>query len=163
MSFFGRKYTMKLRTIFIVDDDPFFTELAMQVIKGLGPYNFEIFSNGHDFLARLDQNPFLVLLDHHLGQESGLDLLREVKARFPYAFVIYVSGQDEVKTAVDALKYGAFDYVVKEDFCGPFLMNILEKIATLTEILEAKEKKKERHKMAMVVLTLGISYLFWRD
>lgn len=154
---------MKVRTVFLVDDDPFFLELEKQVISGLGAFKFETFTNGSECIARLYEKPFLILLDHHLGNEYGLDILKQIKFYNPQSLVIYVSGQADIETAVNALKFGAFDYIVKEDFCGPFLMPTLEKISVITEMIEAKEKKKRSHRMAASFLTLGLSYLFWRE
>jgi DNA-binding NtrC family response regulator len=54
-----------------------------------------------------------VLLDIHLPGMSGLDALRRIRTSWPDLPVAMISGQDDEDVAKDALRYGAFDYVIK--------------------------------------------------
>ena len=62
--------------------------------------------------------PGIVFLDYHLDSVNkdaldGLDVLREIKEKSPETEVVIVSGQDKIDVAVNTMKYGAFDYIVK--------------------------------------------------
>lgn len=60
-----------------------------------------------------EQNPDVILLDLRLGDESGLDLLKTIKAKYPDLPVIMVTGYGSIDTAVTAVKLGAWDYIQK--------------------------------------------------
>ncbi len=65
-------------------------------------------------LEALAQEEFdVVLTDLKMPRQSGLDLLREVRSRWPRTFVVVVTGFATVETALDAMRLGAFDYVRK--------------------------------------------------
>src|SRR6185369_1439069 len=60
-----------------------------------------------------DESPDLVLLDIRLGSKSGLDLLHELRQIDPKLLVVFITGHGTAETAIEAMKLGAFDYLVK--------------------------------------------------
>src|SRR5690606_8559274 len=67
-----------------------------------------------DFLVLMDTYPVdVVLLDVHLPDGRGEEVVPELLARDPYLFVIVISGDVSVDTAVSATKKGAYDYLTK--------------------------------------------------
>lgn len=85
--------------------------------------------------AALAKNePDLILCDLMLPDGSGIDLLREVKASTPSVAVIMITAHTSTKSAVDALKTGAFDYIAK-----PFDIDELKII-----VRNAVERKESR-------------------
>jgi len=108
-----------VKTIFIVDDDP---AQAMMLQDYLGKYSWiksTIFNSGEECLKNLHLNPQIVFLDYNFdlaGSDlDGLDILKEIKAKKPETEVVMISGQDKIDVAVNTMKYGAFDYVVKSE------------------------------------------------
>ena len=57
--------------------------------------------------------PDVILLDIRLGNQSGLDLFAELREIDPKILVIFITGQGNADTAIEAMKCGAFDYLVK--------------------------------------------------
>jgi two-component system response regulator HydG len=55
----------------------------------------------------------IVLCDFRLGDKDGKDVLQEIKATSPQTIVIIITGYSDIKTAVDVIKLGAFDYITK--------------------------------------------------
>ena len=70
-----------------------------------------------------------------MGSVSGTDALRAIKRFNPDTYVVLVSGQSKMQVAVDALKLGAFDYVVKDELLGERLVAVLDKIAGVRTLL----------------------------
>lgn len=99
--------------IFIVDDDLFSLSLYEQHLKNLGIEDVTGFSNGTDCLDQLILQPDLIFLDHNMDIMNGVEVLRRIKRFNPNIQVVFISGQEDVATAVNSLKYGAFDYIVK--------------------------------------------------
>ena len=106
------------KKIFLVDDDKNNTDmLKMHLSK---KFNLEIltFSTGEDCLNNLGLNPQYIVLDYQLNTvqkdaANGIEILKKIKAAMPDVYVIFLSGQDKIEVAVDTVKYGAYDYVVK--------------------------------------------------
>lgn len=123
---------------FIVDDDIFCANLYEQYLKNNNYNDVSYFSNGNDCLNCLNQNPDIILLDHNMDDMTGFEVLKKIKRYNPDIYIVMISGQENIKTAVDALKYGAFDYVIKDG-------NVCEK---LTQIINNISKVKQQLKKA---------------
>lgn len=113
---------------FIVDDDIFCANVYKQYLSNLNYSDITYFSNGNDCLDNLHQNPDIIFLDHDMGDLSGFEVLKQIKHENPNIYVVMVSGQENISIAVDALKHGAFDYVIKDNTVCEKLTNIISKI-----------------------------------
>ena len=114
--------------IFIVEDDELYGEMLKYHLS-LNPGN-EVFlySKGSDCLKNLYKNPDVISLDYGLPDLSGHDVLKKIHEHNPKMPVIIVSGQEDVSTAVQLLREGAYDYFVKDDETKDRLWNIVNKI-----------------------------------
>ncbi len=106
---------MSLMKIFLVEDSiPYAKFLSYHL--GLNPDNeVEHFSDAKSFLAQLHRGPDCVLLDYSLPDSTGIQVLKRIKAQQPDLPILIVSGQEDVGTAVDLLREGAYDYIVKDE------------------------------------------------
>ena|SRR3989304_4749837 len=99
--------------VLVVEDEDAVGKLLTEQLKELGYEAFRT-SNAVSALAKLGEGGFkLVLTDLRLPGMSGLDLLRQVRPRYPGIPVIVLTAVDDVPTAVEVMKAGAFDYIVK--------------------------------------------------
>ncbi|MCZ8215550.1 MAG: response regulator [Cyclobacteriaceae bacterium] len=104
---------VKEKLAFVVDDDLIYQQFMQGHMKNLG-YAVRSFYNGQSCLDELHQKPDLIILDHQLDEEeNGLEVLRKIKEVSPKVPVIYLSAQNDLATAVQALKFGSFDYIEK--------------------------------------------------
>lgn len=118
-------------TVFIVDDDPFTCLVYKKHLSNLGFNDVHHFLSGVDCLDNLYLNPDIILLDHQMSQITGFEILKKIKRFNPNISVIMVSGQEDMTTALDALRYGAFDYIIKDNTEISKIEKTLEKIAKL--------------------------------
>nr|WP_315170916.1 response regulator [uncultured Flavobacterium sp.] len=116
---------------FIVDDDIFCANVYEQYLSNLNYTDITYFSNGKDCLNNLDQNPDIIFLDYNMDDLIGFEVLKKIKRFNSNIYVVMVSGQENIKIAVDAIKNGAFDYVTKNSFVCEKMTNIIEKISQL--------------------------------
>lgn len=103
---------MKL-SILVVDDDKLVNEFISET---LGRTRHEITTaySGEEARALLEQRSYdIVLTDIKMQKVSGMDVLRFVKERTPETAVIMITAYGTVKNAVEAMKLGAFDYLIK--------------------------------------------------
>jgi FixJ family two-component response regulator len=99
--------------LFIVDDDAAMRD-ALSVVFTLAGYRVSVFADAETFLAAARSHaPAGVLLDLHLPDKSGLAVLKELNAQHYPAPIFIVSGDGDIADAVDAVKCGAFDYLLK--------------------------------------------------
>jgi DNA-binding NtrC family response regulator len=122
--------------ICIVDDDIFCANVYEQYLINLNHTDITYYSNGNDCLNNLDQNPDIIFLDHNMDGITGFEVLKKIKRYNPNIYVVMVSGQENIKTAVDALKYGAFDYIIKDNLVCDKITLIINKIKLVKEELK---------------------------
>jgi DNA-binding NtrC family response regulator len=145
--------------IFIVEDDPWYGEI-LEYHLGLNPdYHITRLLSGEECLAHLRQSPDLITIDYSLPDTTGIRLLKQIKDRHPDLPVIVISGQGDITTAVDMLKSGANDYLVKDDNTKDLLWNAIKKIRE-TQLLKkevATLKRELEHKYQFSKMILGTS------
>jgi polysaccharide export outer membrane protein len=126
--------------IFMVDDDPFSLSLYEQHLRNLGFGDITSFSNGTDCLHKLTMQPDIIFLDHGMDILNGIEVLKKIKRFNPNIFVVFVSGQEDIQTAVNSLKYGAFDYIVKGQNELERFGKVIGKILEVRELMQKKQK-----------------------
>ncbi|MEE9217888.1 MAG: sigma-54 dependent transcriptional regulator [Acidobacteriota bacterium] len=99
--------------LLIVEDDPGLLELLRTALAKEG-HEVVCATSAGEARERLSERPVdLILTDLWLKPTSGLELLREVRARFPDTLVTIMTGRAEIDSAVACIKEGAYDYVTK--------------------------------------------------
>ena len=104
---------MKHRLLLVDDDDTYRGLLGMEMAR-LG---FKVTTGDSVAQAKLcirGEEPFdVAVLDLHLGDGDGLDVLRELRAQSPQTEVVMLTGHGSIDSAIEAMKQGAFDYLSK--------------------------------------------------
>ena len=103
---------MKKR-ILIIDDDIDICTLLSRFLSKEG-YETDVAYTGSKGIAKFKESNFdVVLCDYRLGDKDGRDVLADLKAINPQAVVLIITGYSDIKTAVEVIKLGAFDYITK--------------------------------------------------
>src|SRR5262249_34987157 len=104
---------MQKPRILVVDDDKSICKLLKSVLE-MEDYNHRVASSGEEARKLIASDRFDILIsDIYLGDDSGLNLLSEMKQSNPDAEVIIMTAHGSIETAVNAVRKGAFDYVSK--------------------------------------------------
>src|SRR5438309_6571242 len=99
--------------ILVVDDDAEMRRLVRDVLQERG-HQVILAENGREALKRLGEGDYAVVLtDLRMEEMKGIELLGEIKRTFPDINVILMTAFGSVETAVEAMKEGAYDYLVK--------------------------------------------------
>src|SRR5580692_3477143 len=102
-----------MKRILIIDDDMDMCNLLSRFLQKKG-FETEACHTGNKGIAKFKESAFdVVLCDFRLGDKEGRDVLREIKQVDPHSIVIIITGYSDIKTAVDVIKAGAFDYITK--------------------------------------------------
>ncbi|MEW6397898.1 MAG: sigma-54 dependent transcriptional regulator [Bacillota bacterium] len=127
--------------LLLVDDEPNMAWLLRQILGE--EYDLCAASCGQEALHRLrTERPDLALVDMRLGQEDGLQLLQDLRKVHPGMPVIVLTAYATVKTAVEAMKAGAFDYVPKP-FDPEELKLTLQRALSLARLSRRVEELEE--------------------
>jgi two-component system, NarL family, response regulator NreC len=122
---------MLVNSVLVVEDHPIFLKGLVQLLSG--ETGFKIVAeamNAREALEALEaKKPSLVLLDLTLGEDSGLDLIKEMKARSPGLRILVLSMHDERFYAERALAAGAHGYCMKEE-AAAHIMAALRTVAS---------------------------------
>ena len=99
--------------ILAVDDQRYFRELLEGMLTDVG-FSVETAASGEEALQILDREPFdVIVTDLVMPGMSGTELVQAVKERDPAQEIILVTGVVDVRSAVEAMKVGATDYLLK--------------------------------------------------
>lgn len=128
--------------IFIVEDNLFYGKLLKSELEKRHPGSVTLFNSVDRFIHQMDKHPDIIILDHHLGNYLGVDLVKQLRSSHPKSQVIILSGQNNMRVAVNAFKYGAYDYVEKNQKTFKKLDFLIKKIQF--EISERKYKQMQR-------------------
>jgi DNA-binding NtrC family response regulator len=147
--------------ILVVDDERNTCD-ALEMILRRDGHSVLTAASGNEAVALLEEHEVdLILSDMKMPQMDGLELLRHIKSRYPGLVVVMMSGHHDVTAAVEAMKEGAFDYLVKP-FNRDDVLRALQKALTLralmVENLALKRQVQDRFARAQVI---GSS-LAWR-
>jgi len=110
-------------SIMIVDDEPIVGKRLKRLFEKDG-YNVEIFSRGSMALKELENKKFdIIITDLKMGKVDGMQILETAREKYPDTKIIIISGLSKNELVIDALKKGAYSFIVK-----PFKFNELKEV-----------------------------------
>lgn len=148
-------------TILVIDDDEPIRRLLLSIFKDR--YYCRGVRSAEEALPLLSQENFdLVISDINMGGMSGLELVPHVHSVSPDSVVLMISGQSTIETAIEALRAGAFDYVMK-----PFELRLVEaavqRALKQSSLLQEKRRYKDQLEKLLGERTAEVNRLAYYD
>lgn len=132
---------MEQLKIMLVDDEERFLSTTKKLLSRKG-YEVQTAASGSEALERLAvENIHVVILDVKMPGMDGVTTLKEIKKRFPLVEVIMLTGHATVESAVDGLKSGATDYLMKP-------ADIDDLVGKAEEAFEKRQRVEEKIRVA---------------
>ena len=129
--------------VLIVDDEALVREVLNQLLMENG-YKTTVATSGFEALAYASSREFeVVLLDMNMPGTSGLEVLPELLKGHPDTAVIMITGVSDAKTAVEAMKQGAYEYIVKPFALGDVLVRLDKAREKRSLALQVRKHQKE--------------------
>jgi len=137
--------------VLLVDDEKDFTDTLGERLLARG-FEVRTASSGDEGLALLKEKaPDVVVLDVLMPGKDGVEVLREIKTVNPIVEVIMLTGHGTIETAIEGLKLGAYDYLLKPTDTGELVAKILRAYARKSE----QEDRIRRAEIANIVAKRG--------
>jgi two-component system response regulator AtoC len=113
-----------MKSILAIDDDRLIRQTFKSQLTGEG-FEVHLAADGLEGVQRFKElSPDLVILDIHLPQLNGLEVLKQIREADPKAYVIMITAFDDMRTTVEAIKLGAFEYICKPIDYDELLLSI---------------------------------------
>jgi DNA-binding NtrC family response regulator len=145
---------MRNARILVVDDEENLRRVLQVQLEQTG-YKVSVAGGAEEALALLEKQPCeLVISDFRMPGRSGLELLREIRSRFPTVQVILLTAFGTVENAVEAMQAGAFHYVTKPVHLPELLITVdraLEHCHLLAEVSQLRESLNEKYVFKNIV------------
>jgi two-component system NtrC family response regulator len=143
-----------LKNILIIDDEEKLRHLLARIIKSEG---FEVFeaSDLKSGFKKLETNDIdVILCDVKLPDGNGVDFLQKIKNAFPLTEVILLTAFGKISDGVQAMKNGAFDYIVKgddNDKIIPLLYKALEKVQLQKKVKQLEKRISDKYSFDSII------------
>jgi DNA-binding NtrC family response regulator len=142
--------------IFIVEDDKWYNNFLQYTVSLNPEYIVESFFNAKDALANLHKKPDLITVDYSLPDIKGDELIKKIKDQLPDTQIIVISGQEDVQTAVQLLKLGVYDYILKDEDTKHRILNTIQNARSTTtlkeEIVSLREEVAKKYDFSNTII-----------
>jgi DNA-binding NtrC family response regulator len=141
--------------IFIVEDNQVYNKLVVSYLKSKKFERVESFLTGEDCLNNIYKKPDIIIQDYLLDGINGIDVLKATKKVHPDVEFIFLSGQDSVDVAINTMKFGAYDYIVKDQMA---LKKMADKITKITSVQDLVRSNK-RYKVGVTLFFIALAII----
>jgi DNA-binding response OmpR family regulator len=160
----------ELTTVLLVDNDIAYANLTQQYLTKFAGKKFKILwkPDADSTLKEFEQNNSIdiLLMEYDLPGKNGLELVKELRERRVETPVILLTTTKDFRVAIDAMKLGVDEYLLKEEVSETFLprtiLNVLDKVRLKKQIMEAERNRifAERRTEAIRELIVAICHEF---
>ncbi|MDP4205608.1 MAG: response regulator [Bacteroidota bacterium] len=152
--------------IFVVDDNPTYNKLVVSYLKSNNFLEVKSFLSGEECIQHINENPDIIIQDYLLEGINGIDVLKGVKKKHPSIEFIFLSGQDNIEVAINTMKFGAFDYIVKDEVALKKMVSKINKIMSIKQLQKSNRYYKTGVILFLIILAItvvtlmSLSYFF---
>ena len=142
--------------IFVIEDDPTYTRFLKYVLELNPDFEVHYFETGKSALEKLHLRPEIINLDYALPDMRGEEVLKQIHEFDPEISVIVISAQEKIGTAVNLLKSGAFDYIVKDNEAKERILNSIsnarKKNSLVRQIVKLKTEIADKYEFEKSII-----------
>jgi DNA-binding NtrC family response regulator len=145
----------KYPLIFIVEDNSVYNKLVVNHLRSHKLIRTESFLSGEECLKNIDRKPDIIIQDYLLEGINGIDVLKATRKKYPQTEFIFLSGQDNIEVAINSIKFGAYDYIVKDQYALTKLTDKINKIMINHELTDSNK----RYKLGITLFFVALAIL----
>lgn len=168
----SENYTLEnVRYMFIIDDDPVQVEMIKDYLGERYIFELKVYENGETAMKDVESlKPEIVILDYHLNSanptaKNGVEVLKEIKIINPATKVIMFSAQDNIDIALESMRNGAYDYIIKGETAFNKMENTVNRLGEMHKLESMNIAQKRTITFLAIMLgifiVLGVLYLYY--
>jgi two-component system OmpR family response regulator len=168
----GENYMLEnARYMFIIDDDPVQVEMIKDYLGERYIFELKVYEDGEKAMKDVETlKPEIVVLDYHLNSnnpqaKNGIEVLKEIKRIHPASKVIMFSAQDNIDIALESMRNGAYDYIIKGETAFNKMENTVNRLGEMHKLESINIAQKRTITFLGIMLglfvLLGILYMFF--
>ncbi len=142
--------------IFVVDDDKIYGAKLAHYLSLNPDYQVKKFYSAGELMPGLHEKPDIITLDYSMPDINGDHLLTQIKELSPETHVIIISGQEDIKVAIDLFKKGLHDYIVKDDDTEQRLwmaiQNLKENLLLKQRVEDLKQEVERKYNFQNIIV-----------
>jgi DNA-binding NtrC family response regulator len=152
--------------IFVVEDNRVYNKLIVSYLKSNKFSNVMPFYSGEDAINNLYRNPDIIIQDFLLDGMNGIDVLKKAKEQNPNIEFIFLSGQDNIDVAINTMKYGAYDYIVKDQMALKKMVAKINKIQSVNKLVQTNKRYRTgvvvffAVLVVLIIVILALTFFF---
>jgi len=143
-----------MNNVLIIDDEEKLRSLLSRIIR-LEGFEIQEADSGKAALKKLQQKDIdVVLCDVKLPDSNGIELVKTIKENYPLVEIILLTAYGDIADGVQAMKNGAFDYIVKGDDNGriiPLLHRAVEKVALVKRVQQLENRTGKKYSFESII------------
>lgn len=146
----------KNRLIFVVEDNKVYNRIVTEYLKKNGFDNIQSYHSGYECFQNLKKGsyPNIVLQDYTLDDMTGVEVLKKVKDVSPRTEFIFLTANESMEVAVNTIKYGAYDYIIKDEVA---LKKVVSKINKINVVFDLNDKNRSIRKYTIAFFVVLIA------
>jgi len=147
--------------IYVVEDNKLYHKLVVDFLQKQGLKKVKSFYKGQDCLdaVKKGEHPDIVIQDYHLEDSTGIAVLQAVKKRSKRSEFIFLTANEDMEVAVNSIKYGAYDYIIKDNDIA--LKKVYSKIGKISKMLELEKRNRFIRTAMMITLAVLVAIVIF--
>ena len=140
--------------VFVVENNKIYNRLVTEYLKKQGFSNVKSLISGEECVQIVEEgtHPDIVIQDYSLDGINGLEVLKQVKNMSSHSEFIFLTSNENMEVAVNTIKFGAYDYIVKDKMA---LEKVVYKMRRIVSMFKLQKKHKQIRMFLYIIL--GIS------
>lgn len=132
----------KILLIYVVEDNKLYNKMVCEFLAKQNYTNVKSFESGKECINSVvnGERPNIVIQDYFMGDSTGIEVLRKVKKHSKNSEFIFLTANESVEVAVNSMKYGAYDYIIKDKDVA--LKRVVDKIQKISKSFALNRTKK---------------------
>lgn len=142
--------------IYVVEDNKVYNKLITEYLAKQNFINVKAFFSGEECVDAIQkgEKPDIIIQDYFLEKMNGIDVLLNVKKISPDSEFIFLTGNESMEVAVNTIKFGAYDYIIKDKVTLDKVVDRIQKIRKV-KALEMRNKQIQK----FIILFLSVIFL----
>ncbi len=142
----------KLLLIYVVEDNRIYNKLVCEFLAKKNYTNVKSFESGKECINAVanGERPNIVIQDYFLEDSTGIEVLQNVKKHSKNSEFIFLTANESLDVAVNSIKYGAYDYIIKDNDVA--FQKVVDKIQKITKIFVLNRTNKMIRQMMIITI-----------